>query len=133
MCCRSTNFERASSLGSHLARLEGRSVVLSVRDMAKAAAALIDLDGWARRIVLCPPGWELSRLESAARDAEADALVYDGDDAAPRIPVEFAAPCRLPLQPLDIAARCEPRNGMDPADLRHERTAQARRRILCAL
>jgi non-ribosomal peptide synthetase component F len=102
-------FERASSLGSHLAILQRRSAVLVVRDMAKAAAALIDLDGCARRIVLCPPGWELSRLESAARDAEADALVFDGDDDIPRIPVELAAPCRLPLQRLDAprATCCE--------------------------
>ena len=77
------SFERASSLGPHLASLRGRSAVLFVRDMAKAAAALIDLDGCARRILLCPPVWELSRLESAARDAEADALVYDGEEDAP--------------------------------------------------
>jgi len=95
------DFERASSLGPHLASLRGRSAALFVRDMAKAAAALIDLDGCARRILLCPPGWELSRLESASRDAEADALVYDGDEDAPGLQVELAAPCRLPLQPLN--------------------------------
>ena len=102
-------FEVASSLSSHLASLRERSVVLVVRDMAKAAAALIDLDGWARRIVLCPPEWELARLESAARDAEADALVFDGDGRRPPIPVELAAPCRLPLQELDTprTACCE--------------------------
>ena len=94
------SFERASSLSAHLARLEGRSVILSVGDMAKAAAALIDLDGLARRIVLCPPGWEQSRVESAGRDAEADALVYDDVAAVPPIAVEFPAPCCLPLQPL---------------------------------
>ena len=102
-------FERASSLGSHLPSLRGRSVILVVRDMAKAAAGLIDLDGCARRIVLCPPGWELSRLELAAREAEVDALVFDGDGDAPQIPVELAAACRLPLQQLDMprAACCE--------------------------
>ena len=94
-------FERASSLASDLAGLRGRSVILVVRDMAKAAASLIDLDGCARRIVLCPPGWELSRLESAARDAQADALVFDGDGDSPQIPVDFSAACRLPLQRLD--------------------------------
>ena len=71
-----------------------------MRDMAKAAAALIDLDGAARRIVLCPPRWEPSAIESAARDAEADALVYDHEDGAPPIPVEVAAPCHLPLEAL---------------------------------
>ena len=72
-------FEHASSLGPDLKRLRGRSVVLSVQDMAKAAAALIELDGFARRVVLCPAGWEAWRLESAARAAEADAWVNDPD------------------------------------------------------
>ena len=93
-------FERASCLGSLRARLRERSVVLVVRDMAKAAAALIDLDGWARRIVVCPPGWEVPQVESAARDAEADALVFDGDGSAPPTRIELIAPCRLPLQRL---------------------------------
>ena len=91
------DFARASSLGPEFEGLEGRSVILLVRQMAKAAAALIDLDGHARRIVLCPPGWDPARLETAVRDAEADALVHDGD--APPLPVEFTALCRLPLRP----------------------------------
>jgi acyl-coenzyme A synthetase/AMP-(fatty) acid ligase len=93
-------FERGSSLAPDLEGLRGRSVVLFVRDMAKVAAALIDLDGLARRVVLCPPGWEPEAVVSAVRDAEADALVYDDEHTAPRIPVEFAAPCHLPLAPL---------------------------------
>ena len=96
------DFARASSLGPHLAALEGRSVVLFVRDMAKAAAALIDLDGCARRILLCPPGWAPALVETASRDAEADALVHDGDETPP-ISFRFAAVCRLPLQPLATA------------------------------
>ena len=76
-------------------------MALSVDDMAKAAAALIDLDGWARRILLCPPGWGASQLAAAMRDAEADLLVHGGDDDPP-IPVEFAAPCRLPLQKREL-------------------------------
>ena len=92
--------ERRSSLGPFLESLRGRSVVLFVRDMAKVAAALMDLDGSASRIVLCPPGWESTALESAARDAEADALVHDDEDGVACIPVEVAAPCRLPLEAL---------------------------------
>ncbi len=76
-------------------------MVLFVRDMAKAAAALIDLDGCVRRIVLCAPGWEPSKVESAAQDTEADALVFDEQVDKPPIPIEFAAPCRLPLQRLE--------------------------------
>jgi acyl-coenzyme A synthetase/AMP-(fatty) acid ligase len=92
-------YERASSFGPELTKLRGRSVVLSVRDMAKVAAALIDLDGWARRVLLVPPGWESWRLEAAASDAEADAIVHDGEDATPSS-VELTVACRLPLQPM---------------------------------
>jgi acyl-coenzyme A synthetase/AMP-(fatty) acid ligase len=94
------DFVERSSLASQLARLQGRSVVLFVREMAKAAAALIDLDGCASRIVLCPPEWDPSRLEAVVGEAHADALVYDGEDVSPRASVEVAAPCRLPLQRL---------------------------------
>ena len=102
-------FARASSLGAKLRNFEGRNVLLFVRDMAKAAAALIDLDGLARRIVLCPPGWDDAILKSAAREADADALVCDGEKRrAPRAPVEITVPCRLPLQEL-VLPRAERR------------------------
>ena len=93
--------EHGTSLGRDLNGLRGLSVVLSVQDIAKAAAALIELDGLARRIVLCPPGWEPSRLEFAAVTAQADALIYDGDAEPPSVYLRHSAPCRLPLQPLE--------------------------------
>ena len=93
-------FGHASSLGHDLKRLRGSSVVLSGRDTAKVAAALIDLDGCARRILLAPPGWESWRLEAAASDAEADVLVHDDEDVSIPTSVELAVACRLPLQPL---------------------------------
>jgi acyl-coenzyme A synthetase/AMP-(fatty) acid ligase len=93
-------FEHASSLGPDLTRLRGRSVVLSVRDTAKVAAALIDLDGCARRILLAPPGWDSRRLEAAASDAEADVLVHDAEGAGTLTSVELAVVCRLPLHPM---------------------------------
>ena len=96
-------FSRASSLAPDLGRLEGRSAVLFVREMAKAAAALIELDGWARRIVLCPPELDAPRLEAVVRAAEADAIVDDGEDGPPRLPIEVGAACRLPLQRIDFS------------------------------
>jgi acyl-coenzyme A synthetase/AMP-(fatty) acid ligase len=93
-------FVDSGSLGDGLARLEGRSVLLAVGGMAKAAAALIDLDGAARRIVLCPPGLGVDELVALARAAEADALVHDGDAPAPEVGVEIRVACRLPLAPL---------------------------------
>jgi acyl-coenzyme A synthetase/AMP-(fatty) acid ligase len=94
--------ESASPFGVGRARLQGRSVVLNVRDMTKAAAALIDLDGFARRILLCPPGFDAAKLEAAARLVEADALVSDEDGAPAGLDVAVRAVARLPLTP------CEP-------------------------
>ncbi len=94
------DFADATSLGADLPGLEGRSVLLSVGDMAKAAAALIELDGFARRIVLCPPGFDGRGLDALILEAEADALVYDGDAAPPPARLDCLAPCRLPLEPL---------------------------------
>ncbi len=94
-------FEDATSLGADLEKLRGRSVLLSVRDVAKAAAALLELDGVARRVVICPADWGSPLFESAATTAEADALVYDGDAGAPVVPVRLSVACRLPLQALN--------------------------------
>ena len=73
------DFPARSPFGADRRRFAGRSVVLAVSDMAKAAAALIDLDGLARRILLCPPGWDAAKLAPAAALAEADAIAYEGD------------------------------------------------------
>src|SRR3989442_12868962 len=44
-----------SSLGGRLEELRGRSVLVAARGQLTAAVALIELDGVARRPVLCPP------------------------------------------------------------------------------
>jgi acyl-coenzyme A synthetase/AMP-(fatty) acid ligase len=94
------DFAWGAALSSHPSDLAGRSILLCIGDMAKTAAALIDLDGCARRIVLCPPGWDYAALAAAARDAEVDALAYDDERAMPPISVRDAVLCGLPLRPL---------------------------------
>ena len=119
-------FEHASSFGSDLKKLRGRSVVLSVGDMAKVGAALIDLDGCARRILLVPPGWESWRLGAAARDAEADVVVYDDEDVATPT---FGRTCRrmsFALAADRFASIRKHGNRMDTADFGHNGSAQAR-------
>jgi len=94
------DFPEATSLGGNLDALTGRSVVLLVGDQLKTAAALIELDGCARRIVLCPPDFEVKHLNAVIRDAEADAIVYDGDGQLPQgADVALVSPCMLPLRP----------------------------------
>ncbi|HZK90816.1 MAG TPA: AMP-binding protein [Stellaceae bacterium] len=74
---------RGSSLGTRLPELRGRSVLLSTRDQLPAALALIELDGIARRIVLCPPDVAAAHLPAVMAAAQADAVV--GDRAAAEI------------------------------------------------
>ena len=50
-----------SSLNGRLEELRGRSVFLATKDQLTAALALIELDGIARRLVLCPPDLPASR------------------------------------------------------------------------
>jgi len=73
---------RASSLGGRLEELRGRSVLLTVSDPLRAALAMLELDGVAARIVLCPADLSPEHLPSVARKAAADACVEDAGAAA---------------------------------------------------
>src|SRR5271157_5625739 len=66
-----------SSLGGRLAELSGRSVLLTVRDQLAAALAMIELDGVARRMVICPPGLSSEHLPMVIDKADVDAIVSD--------------------------------------------------------
>jgi acyl-coenzyme A synthetase/AMP-(fatty) acid ligase len=90
------DFATRSPFGAERARFAGRSVALAVEDMAQAAAALIDLDGLARRILLCPPGWDAAEIARAAALAEADALAHDAAKPPP-FAAALALPVRLPM------------------------------------
>jgi len=68
---------RGSSLGGRLEELRGRSVLLETADQLTAALALVELDGIARRIVICPPDLRLEHLPAIIAAASADALVSD--------------------------------------------------------
>lgn len=61
--------------------LTGASVVIKVGDQARAAMAMIALDGFARRLVLCPPDVADEHMDSVIADAEAEVLLGDGKDA----------------------------------------------------
>ena len=66
-----------SVLGGRCQELSGRSVLIATTDQLIAAAALIELDGVARRMVLCPPDLPAEYLPSIVKSAEADAIVSD--------------------------------------------------------
>jgi acyl-coenzyme A synthetase/AMP-(fatty) acid ligase len=66
-----------SALGDRRAEFAGRSVLIATVDQLAAAVALIELDGVAHRLVLCPPGIAPEHLPAIVADAEVDALVSD--------------------------------------------------------
>lgn len=77
----STLFQRDLILGSALYNrgdeLRGRSVLVATASQLTTASALIELDGLARRIVVCPPDCSLEHLPYIMKTAEVDAVVSD--------------------------------------------------------
>lgn len=68
---------RGSSLGGRLEELRGRSVLVATKDQLTAALACIELDGIARRLVLCPPDLASEHIPFVTETAAVDAVVSD--------------------------------------------------------
>jgi len=85
-----------STLQGKLEALRGRSVLIATREQLATALALVELDGVARRIVLCTPDLSAEQLAAVASTAGADAVVREAlptQDAPP-------APAAYPTYPL---------------------------------
>jgi acyl-coenzyme A synthetase/AMP-(fatty) acid ligase len=68
-----------TSLGGRRSGLSRRSVLLRTTDPLAAALAMLELDGIARRLVICPPDMPSQHLPSIIAKAEVDAIVSDRD------------------------------------------------------
>ena len=66
-----------STLGGRIEELRGRTVLLSTTSQLAAALALVQLDGVARRIVLCTPDLPVEHMPVIIETAEVDAVVSD--------------------------------------------------------
>jgi acyl-coenzyme A synthetase/AMP-(fatty) acid ligase len=69
-----------SGLGGRLGELDGSSVLVAPADQLAASLALIELDGAARRLVLCASGVPADHIASVMAAAEIDAVISDRDD-----------------------------------------------------
>jgi acyl-coenzyme A synthetase/AMP-(fatty) acid ligase len=67
----------AGAIAGGAERLQGRSVLVSTGEQLTAALAFADLDGTARRMAICPPGFPDAQLGDICRKAEIDAIVTD--------------------------------------------------------
>ena len=72
-----SDFASGSALGARFDEIRGRSVLVTTSDQLVAALALIELDGIARRLVLCPPDLDPVHLPYVVATAEIDAIVTD--------------------------------------------------------
>jgi acyl-coenzyme A synthetase/AMP-(fatty) acid ligase len=70
-----------SCLADRLGELSGRSVLLAVSDQLISGIAMTEIDGVARRMLLCPPDISTDHLQSLIEDAEIDAVVTDQPEA----------------------------------------------------
>jgi len=66
---------KSSVLGGRLESLRGRTVVLAMREQLANAVALVELDGVARRLVLCTPDLTPEQLAGVCAAAEADVVL----------------------------------------------------------
>jgi acyl-coenzyme A synthetase/AMP-(fatty) acid ligase len=74
--------DSGSAIGESLRGLEGLSILLTAESQLASALALLELDGIARRLVLCPPGLPEENLASIAKDASIDVIVSDRDETS---------------------------------------------------
>ena len=82
-----------SALYGRADELQGRSVLLATKRQLTTASALIELDGVARRVVLCPPDLPPEHLPHVMDLADVDGIVSD------RELTHFSGPRSLYLSP----------------------------------
>src|SRR6202049_1346686 len=72
-----TDITGETCLKGRLGELSGRSVLLAVGGQLLAALAMLEIDGVARRMLLCPPDLNADHIQALSEDAEIDAVVTD--------------------------------------------------------
>src|SRR6202011_1813327 len=72
-----TDIAGETCLKGRLGELSGRSVLLAVSGQLLAALAMLEIDGVARRMLLCPPDLNADHIQALMEDAEIDAVVTD--------------------------------------------------------
>ena len=99
-----------SILGGKLESFRGRSVLLAMREQLATALALLELDGVARRLVLCTPDLTPEQLAGVTRHGRSRHACSSSVAARPA--------------PESLAPPSHRDHGVDPADLRHHGGAE---------
>ena len=93
-----TDFLEHTCLADRLGELSGRSVLLAVSDQLISGLVMTEIDGVARRMLLCPPDLNTDHLQSLMEDADIDAVVTDlperWTDSHLKLVIQAAPPAR---------------------------------------
>jgi acyl-coenzyme A synthetase/AMP-(fatty) acid ligase len=95
-----------SCLVGRFRELSGRSVLLAVTDQLISAIAMTEIDGVARRMLLCPPDLNADHVKTLIEDAEIDAVVTDQPPRWADAGVYLVMAARAPV-PAGIKAKTE--------------------------
>ena len=72
-----TDILEYTCLADRIGELSGRSVLMAVSDQLISGLVMTEIDGVARRMLLCPPDLNADHLQSLMEDADIDAVVTD--------------------------------------------------------
>lgn len=92
-----TDILSQSCLGGRARELSGRNVLLAISDQLKSGIAMIEIDGVARRMLLCPPDVNPAHLKTLIEDAEIDAVITDRPELWSGCGVALIVTAQLPL------------------------------------
>ena len=98
-----TDIADQTCLNGRLAELSGRSVLLAVASQFLAALAMLEIDGVARRMLLCPPDLNADHLQALVEDAEIDAVITDQPDRFATSEISLVATASEELRPVTRA------------------------------
>jgi acyl-coenzyme A synthetase/AMP-(fatty) acid ligase len=85
-----SDLQSGTGFGGRLPELSGRSVLLAPQAQLAAAVAMIELDGVARRMIICPPDLSAKYLPEVIGRAGVDTIVSDHDQSdtcSPGVPL----------------------------------------------
>jgi acyl-coenzyme A synthetase/AMP-(fatty) acid ligase len=101
-----TETSNISCIAAGLPQLAGRSVLLSTSGQLHSAFAMIEIDGVARRMLLCPPDVNPDHINALVNEAEIDAVVTDEPKRWLLGGVDVVLPVRLP-EPTAVRSKTE--------------------------
>jgi len=85
-------------LSNRLGDLSGRSVLMAVSDQLISGLVMTEVDGVARRMLLCPPDLNADHLQSLMQDADIDAVVTDQPERWVSSDVKLIVPAGPPMR-----------------------------------